>query len=289
MAQALLRAFPKEEVMRLTKFFSMVMLLGLNNMVFGGSPVFTITDSKDDALSITNNTVAQSDLDLVSLSAETRNEKTTFKATFAKPIDVPDQRVISQSGATLESIATNGFYTFNLDVYIDTNGRMNDVSRKGIKPEFAWEKVICVNPRPNYARMALQEEMKRLALNEIISQKGHYTAADEKEVDKKVKQQIEEQIYFPTLISVHGSTLEFVVPNSFFQADAESQWTYAAGVTASALLNYINQTGSSTTLAAEYNDVLNLPSLMVEENLLKQTRTAYVDMILPPESEGRDK
>jgi hypothetical protein len=257
-------------------------------MVFGDAPIFTITDSKGDALSIANN-VAQNDLDIVSLSAESRNERTIFKATFAQPIEIPDQRVISQSGATLESTATNGFYTFNLDVYIDTDGKMNDVGRKGMRPELAWEKVICVNPRPHFARITLQEEMKRIGLNEIVSRKGHYTAADEKEVDKKVNQQIQEHIYFPTLISVHGATIEFIVPNSFLHGNAESQWTYAAGVTSSALLDYINQTVSKTSLMTEYNDVLNLPSFIVQENLLKQNRTTYVDMILPDESEGRNK
>lgn len=277
--------------MRLTNFVGSIILIAFSTTLFAGSSIFTMSDTKGDAASNISGTLQSADLDLVTLSAKSSGDSTVFKATFAKPIEIPDNRVISQSGATLQSFAPNGFYTFNLDVYVNTNRSIKEFNGSQEGPAFGWDKVICLNPRPHAAQMALQEEMKRLALKEVIARKGSYTSADEKEVEHRVKRQIREHIYFPTLIRVHGSTIEFTVPDSFLGQEAETGWKYAAGVTRSAVLDYINQAGnkSQATLQAEYNDVLKLPSLIVQENLLLQAPTTYVDLIVPAEFQKENK
>jgi hypothetical protein len=132
------------------------MMILFSSIVFAGSPIFTISDTEGDATLNIGGTIGSVDLDLLSLSAESRGNATVFKATFATSIETPDDRVISQSGATLQSFAPNGFYTFNIDVYINRNtaGNVNDSNNSSL---FAWEKVICLNPRPHAAQMALQE------------------------------------------------------------------------------------------------------------------------------------
>jgi hypothetical protein len=267
-----------------------MMMILLSSTVFAGSSIFTISDIEGDATSNNDGTIETVNLDLVSLSAESRGNATVFKATFAKPIEAPDNRVISQSGATLQSFAPNGFYTFNLDVYINRNGGGDVNDLNGGSP-FAWEKVICLNPRPHAAKMTLREEMKRRALQEVIAKNGSYTSADEQEVQQRIKAQIDEHIYFPTLIRVHGSTIEFTVPHSFLDQTADSNWNYAAGVTRSAVADYINQTKSrpQASLQAEYNDVMKLPSLLVQENLLMQPREAYVDLIVSADLQTENK
>ncbi len=287
------------------KFSLFAMLLCLNGIVFADGVVFTVSDPKwDDDTKITiydsiANEIQPGDLDLVSLSAESHGDTTIFKATFAKPIKAPDSRVISQAGTTLKSYAPNGFYTFNLDIYVDTDGipgsgKTGSLPGRNaqIHPEFAWEKVICLNPRPQQGRLALQDEMRRIALNEFLVREGRLSREDVTEVEMRVKSETEQDIYFPTLIHVHGATVQFSVPNSFFEREPEREWGYAAGVTISSVVERINHAGARSLRnpAAGPSDVLQLPSLTVQENLTLQSREpAYVDLILPVVKDGTRK
>jgi hypothetical protein len=266
-------------------------LFGENNMIF------TLTDPKgDDSSKVTDeyaiaNEIQQGELDLVSLSAKSHVGETIFEATFAESIKAPDSRVISQAGTTLESYAPNGFYTFNLDTYIDTDGipGSGKTSRlpgrdAQIDPEFTWEKVVCLNPRPHYGRVALEDEMIRSALNKVLAQKGSLSSEDVKEIEKSVKSDIQQNVYFPSLIWVHGRTVQFSVPDSFFHGKAQREWGYAAGVTISAVVDYIHHAAarSMTRPTAVLSDVVQLPSLVVEQNLpIQRQESAYVDLLMP--------
>ena len=106
------------------------------------------------------------DLDLLSFSARAEDGGTTFEATFARPVRSPGGRTIDIGGGNLNDVARFGFYTFNLDVYID----MDRVAGSGstnmlpgrvaeIAPENAWERAVCLTPRPYEAQEALRRLM----------------------------------------------------------------------------------------------------------------------------------
>jgi hypothetical protein len=239
--------------MKLKKIVLFVCLFFLNGMLFGRSA--------NDEYSVSRE-IQVGTHDIVSLSARTHGDETIFEISFAEPIKTPDERVISQSGTTLKSYAPNGFYTFNLDLYVDIDrldksGRTSELvgGNSQFAPEFGWEKVICLNPQPNYARLMLEQEMKQLALEKIAAQKGRVTSEDKKEVEKTVKLEMQNEIYFPTLVRVHGKTVRFLVPNSFFGGTAAHNWNYSAAITNSKLLEVVTNSGklSVTTASFQFN------------------------------------
>ncbi|HEY6572922.1 MAG TPA: glucodextranase DOMON-like domain-containing protein, partial [Candidatus Eisenbacteria bacterium] len=110
------------------------------------------------------NDLAPGDLDLVSLSARAEKDGTLFEATFARPIRVPGREPIDAGGMALDRLARFGFYTFNLDLYIDTDGvpgsglrAMLPGRRAEIDSSSAWERAICLTPRPYQAIEALRD------------------------------------------------------------------------------------------------------------------------------------
>jgi hypothetical protein len=78
---------------------------------------------------------------------------TEFEVTFARQIRKPDPRAIDFGGSSLEDVARFGFYTFNVDVYIDTDGKpgsgaMNALPERNaeIASETAWERAVILTP-----------------------------------------------------------------------------------------------------------------------------------------------
>ena len=61
------------------------------------------------------------DLDLVRISAEQRADGIWFGVEMAQPVRSPVGRVTETGQTPIDRIARNGFYTFNVDIYIDTD------------------------------------------------------------------------------------------------------------------------------------------------------------------------
>jgi len=113
------------------------------------------------------------DLDLVRLSAEQRSDGVWFVAEFAKQILSPEGRVTELGQTPLEKLARNGFFTFSVDIYVDTDriaggGRTEAVPgrRVSVDRNFAWEKAIVLTPRPDVARTMLQDGHEVSCLDE---------------------------------------------------------------------------------------------------------------------------
>lgn len=241
------------------------MLFFVSGFLFGENFLFKLSDLKGidsskmiDEYSVFNQ-IQPEEHEIISLSAKSQGAATIFEVTFATPVEVPDDRIISQSGATLKSYASSGFYTFNLDIYIDTDqitgsGKTNSLPGRNaqISPELAWEKVICLSPQPNYARLILQQEMKSSVLKKVFEQKGRVSPEDLRDVEKQLNSTIENEIYFPTLIRVHGATIEFSVPDSFFNGKAKPDWRYSAAVSNSNLLEIVTNSGKLPATTSSY-------------------------------------
>ena len=133
-------------------------------------PIFSLDDPRGDDHGDGSlryplrNDLAPGDLDLLSLSARAEKGRTTFEATFARPIRTPGREPVDVGGTALDRVARFGFYTFNLDLYIDTD-RVPGSGRRAMLPgrkaevdsTCAWERAICLTPRPYQALEALRD------------------------------------------------------------------------------------------------------------------------------------
>lgn len=177
------------------------------------------------------------DLDLLELAALPEKGGTLFEATFARPIARPDGRAFDETGATLEQVAKLGFYTFNLDIYVDVDrlpgsGRtMTLPGRKAeIDPAFAWERAICLTPRPHAARDLLRTLWRREAERAAADRKEVLDSAGERALRARVEEDLD-RVFFPTRVHVSGSRVRFFVPEDFLAGRAEARYGYAVIVT----------------------------------------------------------
>jgi len=191
--------------------------------------------------------VTPGSLDLVSFSARADPQGTWFSATFARPIPIPDRRAMSMGGTTLDTLARLGFFTLNVDVYIDMDhvpgsgqvamlpGRAAQVDARD-----AWEKAIVLTPRPFEAR----DELRRIWIDaEKRRRTAEGAALDPRAVsalEAAVGRRVESQVFFPSQVRVSGPTIGFFVPNRFLGGPAEPTWGYVVGVSAADLEEKVN-------------------------------------------------
>lgn len=211
-------------------------------------PAFVLTDARGDDHGDgrlkypLNGDIKQGDLDLRSLSATPVSGGTKFEATFAKPIRVPGRQTIDAIGTSVDSLARFGFYTFNIDIYIDTDrvaGSGSTTMLPGRKAEVAakdaWERVIAVTPRPYETRAALRDIVMKQTQKEIKNAPNPVSPDQAEEMKKATSRSVEEFVYFPTDLRVRGSRIEFFVPDSFLGAKASDKWGYVVVVTGAEL------------------------------------------------------
>jgi hypothetical protein len=208
-----------------------------------GQPIFTLTDPKGDdhgdgTLQYPLRTDMQpGDLDLVTFSAFAQSGGTVFEATFARSVRVPPRRTIDPVGNTLDKIAKLGFYEFNVDVYIDTDRIPGSGStqalpgrRASIAPGTAWEKAVCLTPRPYDAQDMLRAIYVREAKLELKRRQGSVTSADMDGVSASVAQEVASSVFFPAVVSVTGRSIRFFVPDAFLGGPAKDTWSYVVGI-----------------------------------------------------------
>ena len=114
---------------RLSPLLLSVLLLCACRGTRGAAPLFVLEDPRGDDHGDGQLRYPQREdmgpgtLDLLSLRAFADSGGTRFEATFARPIAVPWRRTVDAAGTTLADQARLGFYTFNLDVYVDQDRR----------------------------------------------------------------------------------------------------------------------------------------------------------------------
>lgn len=178
------------------------------------------------------------DLDLASFSASIESDGTWFAVEFVKPIRDPRGQVSQVGQLPIERVARYGFYTFNVDVYIDMDriagsgqthtvpGRNVDVSR-----EAAWEKAIIVSPRPDVARSLLALSLDSRYEAELRAEKGRVAKAELEAIRERSEAEVAAHYVFPDRVRVRGRKLEFFVPASELSAVAQPGWAYTVFVT----------------------------------------------------------
>lgn len=186
------------------------------------------------------------DLDLTRLTATRVDGGTQFEATFARPIRVPGRTTIDGIGTQLDQVARHGFYTFNVDIYIDTdgvNGSGSTTTLPGrnvtIDPSTAWEKVISLTPAPQQARQELNRIMVRDERRRDVSEGRKGIVTDEERAE--MRGGIDESVFFPTQVRVAGSRISFFVPEAFLGGEAKKEWSYVVAVSGADVVNRLDQ------------------------------------------------
>jgi hypothetical protein len=210
-----------------------------------GEPIFKLDDPRGDDHGDGSITyplryygMSRGDLDMLSFEARAADGGTEFAVTFANPIRKPARRTIDEGGTQLDDVARFGFYAFNVDIYIDTDrvprsGAVNTLPGRNaqIAPENAWEKVICLTPRPFEARSELKRILLKQLKHELVQEKGRVDKSDADLIRHQLPDDVETHIFFPTRINVYGRTVKFFVPDSFLGGPAKDTWSYVVFVT----------------------------------------------------------
>lgn len=178
-------------------------------------------------------------LDLEYLEARSVDDGTWFAVRFGRPLPHPRDATQEIGGEPMEYLARNGFYTLNVDIYIDKDrvagsgstdtlpGRFVNVDR-----ESAWEQAVILTPRPQVARAWYALHLGKVGEAELRAEKGKVERGDQGEIDAQVEARIDETVYFSERIRVRGREIEFFVPNEFLGGPADPDWAYTVLVTA---------------------------------------------------------
>ncbi len=180
------------------------------------------------------------ELDLVALRAFPVKGGTELEVELARSVRRPDGRTVSSTGESLSELASLGFHTFNLDLYVDvdrTPGSGRTEALPGRKLSFdaaaAWDKAIVLTPRPADARSILlaawTREAKRARGPRSMS------GREEEVLEREVLEEAERRVFFATRVHVSGPTVRFFVPDTFLPGGARADLAYAAVVTGAKL------------------------------------------------------
>jgi hypothetical protein len=243
-------------------------LLALAAVPARADGLFAIEDPKGDdsgtgALIYPNrDDLKPGDLDLVRVSAEQRSDGVWFVVEMAQPIRSPVGRVTELGQTPMERIARDGFYTFNVDIYIDTDriaGAGNSVTVPGrgvtVDRNFAWEKAIVLTPRPDIARTMLQMSYDDQYEAQVLAEKGRVSKEDSADVEGRSEKVVNDQYYFPNKVRVSGRRVEFMVPAEFLGGVPQKSWGYTVLVTGCD----IEQTGRPGQLTPVKPTMMTMP------------------------------
>jgi hypothetical protein len=222
-------------------------------------PLFRLQDARGDddgngSLIYPNrDDLHRGDLDLVSFAAEQREDGVWFTAELGQAIRSPVGRVTEMGQTPMERIARNGFYTFNIDIYVDTD-RIAGSGQTGTVPgrnvavdrQFAWERAIVLTPRPDIARTMLQMHFDEQYEAELRAKQGKVSKDELRDLQERAGARVDELFYFPNKVRVNGRKVEFLVPQEFFGAAPSKSWGYTVMVTGADL----EQTGRPSQLSS---------------------------------------
>jgi hypothetical protein len=270
-----------------------LLLCGCASTPSDTSAIFVLTDPRGDDYgdgSIDypmSGEMKKGDLDLIELAAFPTDGGTMFSATFAQPIDVPQRQTVDTVGTSLDEMARLGFYTFNIDIYIDTDrqpdsGSVSTIPGRKllIDPATAWEKVIIVTPDPGLAR----SELRRL-LYDVEKKEMRATGEKADEPTMKAKREtlranIDAYTYFPDRITVQGSRIDFFVPSSVFAGSAKPDWAYTVVVSGADLVERLDTRGR--LVGTETYDTLYILPVNVGRPLITWATTREDFVLQPP-------
>ncbi|HMM33624.1 MAG TPA: glucodextranase DOMON-like domain-containing protein [Thermoanaerobaculia bacterium] len=179
-------------------------------------------------------------LDLVSFAARREGDGTMFEVTFARPVVKTEKVPLDGGGTLMTDVMRLGFYTFNVDVYVDVDrvpGSGNTETLPGrnaeVDPADAWEKAICLTPLPGPAETLLRRSLTQRMRKESAA--GPARPRDARETEKaeirdEVTQMLADSVFFPTRVEIRGRRVRFFVPDHFLGGPPSADWGYVVAV-----------------------------------------------------------
>ena len=178
------------------------------------------------------------DLDLVRVAAEQRGDGVWFVVEMGQPVRSPVGRATKLGQTPLEQLARNGFFTFNVDIYVDTDrvggsGQTGTVPGRGVTVDrqFAWEKCIVLTPRPDTARTMLQMYFDTVFEADLRAKQGKVSKDELGELEGRSEARVNDLFFFPNKVRVSGRKVEFLVPTDFLGGVPSQSWAYTVVVT----------------------------------------------------------
>jgi hypothetical protein len=219
-------------------------MLGEGRPAMAAERLFSLDDPKGDdfgsgALLYPNrDDMRPGDLDLLRLSAEQRPDGVWFIVEMAQPIRSPVGKVTELGQTPIDRLARNGFYTFNVDIHVDTDriagaGETEAIPGRGITVDrnFAWERTIVLTPRPDIARTMLQMHFDDRYEAELRAKTGRASKEELQDVAGRSEKRVDELYFFPNKVRVSGRQVEFLVPTEFLGGVPTTDWAYTVVVT----------------------------------------------------------
>ncbi len=223
----------------------LVLGLCLTTVSASGKEIFALSDPKGDDFGAgdlvypNDGWIEIGSLDLVAFRAYEGKDGTWFRARLARPIASPKGLSTYLGKEPLSSLARHGFYTFNIDVYIDQDrksgsGRVDTLPGRqvDIAADNAWEKAVVLSPRPEVARAYYKVHLEKQAEDALRNEFGKVTKEQLQASEEQVEADLERNFLFPSNIRIRGSReIEFFVPDSFLGGKASPDWAYSVLVT----------------------------------------------------------
>ncbi|HEX6850736.1 MAG TPA: glucodextranase DOMON-like domain-containing protein [Candidatus Polarisedimenticolaceae bacterium] len=239
------------------------------------------------------------ELDLTGFAAYAVEGGTEFEVALARQIRKPDSQVIDFGGSNLTDVARWGFYTFNVDVYIDTDGKpgsgaLNALPERNaeIAPENAWERAVILTPRPPEARSALRRYLLRDIKRDKKEAGERLGEARIEALRKEIAEEVETRVFFPTRITVRGNKIRFFVPDEFLGGPASADWSYVVAISVANIDGRLDLRGSMGDVGLRGDTLFVVPlCLSASDECLGgghegelDLQTPFVDILVP---EGR--
>ncbi len=144
------------------------------------------------------------DLDLIRSALAGESERHRLRGHVRQADTDPRRVTVDDLGTQLDTLARHGFYTFNIDIYIDTD-RGQDVGRGGhdarpqaeVRVEDAWDRAIVVTPQPNEARGALTRQVVRTLEPGGALRTNRPVSLFEADEARSVPADMDERVFFP--------------------------------------------------------------------------------------------
>ncbi|HXV60108.1 MAG TPA: glucodextranase DOMON-like domain-containing protein, partial [Vicinamibacteria bacterium] len=99
-------------------------------------------------------------------------------------------------------------------------------------PQSAWEKMICLTPRPVETKGLLKRYLVKVLEEKLETSRGRVDPEDTSEIFADASLDLERSYYFPERgVRVAGRKLTFLVPSSFLGGTAKGEWSYVVLLT----------------------------------------------------------
>ena len=236
----------------------------LSTLLFSASSYgdFSIIDASNDdkgagdILYPANNRIIEGELDLIKFEVKNTNDRHQLVFEFRKPLSSPKNQLSSFGGTSLSEILKHDFHTINVDVYIDTDRKINSgfkrilTGRQALLAnEFSWEKAIIITPRPYASQSMHSDYLVKAKIEKLSNSTETLDSEITAKIEQEVKLEVKEHYLFATKIKIKKNKLIVTIPSSFI-SEFSDDWAYSVLI-------------SAATTESSFNSSIDAPNFIL--------------------------